>query len=374
MSERTIGRLTMPKWGMAMAEGRLVDWLVEEGAAVRVGDDVAEVETDKINGVVEATAAGVLRRRVAGPGDVVPVGGLIGVVAGPSVPVEEIDAFIAQFQAAFVPEAEEEAGPEAETVDLAGRRIRYLRQGDGDEALVLLHGFGGGLDTWLFNQPALAAGRTVYALDLPGHGGSTKDVGAGDLDGFARVVADFLAALGHDRAHVAGHSLGGAVAMALALSQPERVASLTLIASAGFGPEINADYVEGFVAANSRRELKPCLELLFADPSLVTRQLVDNVLRYKRLDGVEQALRTIASQVFPGGQQAAVLGPKLAETSIPVLVVWGREDRIVPVGHAAAAPAHARVEILDATGHSPHLEAAGHVNRLVEELLASSRA
>lgn len=364
-----IGKLHMPKWGLSMTEGRLVEWLVEEGTSLGVGDEIAEVETEKINGVVEAGSAGVLRRQVARPGDVVPVGGLIGVVADPSVPDEEIDAFVAEFQATFVPEAEEEGGPEAQTIDLDGRRIRYLRLGEGGEPLVLVHGFGGDLDAWLFNQGALAASRPVYALDLPGHGGSTKDVGAGDLDGLAELVAGFLAALGHERAHLAGHSLGGAVAMALALAHPERVASLTLIGSAGFGPEINAGYLEGFIAAGSRRELKPHLELLFADPGLVTRQLVENVLRTKRLDGVEQALRTISAACFPGGRQGAVLAPKLAGTSIPVLVVWGREDRIVPVEQARAAPPGARVEILDGAGHSPHMEAAGEVNRLIEELL-----
>src|SRR6476659_4701715 len=98
----------MPKWGLSMREGTLVEWLVEEGAELSVGDDIAEVETEKIKGVVEAPAAGVLRRKLAAPGDVVPVGVLIGVIADSTSEESDIDAFIEEFRATFVPEPEDE--------------------------------------------------------------------------------------------------------------------------------------------------------------------------------------------------------------------------------------------------------------------------
>ena len=374
MSDR-IDKLGMPKWGLSMTEGTVVAWLVEEGAELAVGDEVAEVETQKINGVVESPAAGLLRRRVAGVGAVVPVGGLLGVIADAAVPDADIDSFVEEFQAGFVPEeAEEEAGPAPETVAVEAGNLRFMRQGEGGEPLLLLHGFGGDLNNWLFTAPALAGEHVVYALDLPGHGGSSKDVGAGDLDFLARAVGQFIDSQELERAHLAGHSLGGLVAGSLALSAPERVGSLALVASAGLGDEINREYIEGFIAAERRRELKPVLELLFADPGLVTRQLVDDVLKYKRIDGVDEALRAIASGAFGEGGQRVVIADHLAELDVPVLVVWGREDRIIPAAHAERAPEGAQVHVLDGQGHSPHMEAAGDFNRIMERFLATAGA
>jgi pyruvate dehydrogenase E2 component (dihydrolipoamide acetyltransferase) len=370
-----IDKLGMPKWGLSMTEGTVVAWLVEEGAELAVGDEVAEVETEKINGVVESPAAGVLRRRVAGVGAVVPVGGLLGVIADAAVPDADIDSFVEEFQASFVPEeAEEEAGPAPETVAVEAGNLRFQRQGEGGEPLLLLHGFGGDLNNWLFTAPALAGEHVVYALDLPGHGGSSKDVGAGDLDFLARAVGQFMDSQELERAHLAGHSLGGLVAGSLALSAPERVGSLALVASAGLGDEINREYIEGFIAAERRRELKPVLELLFADPGLVTRQLVDDVLKYKRIDGVDEALRAIASGAFGEGGQRVVIAEHLAELDVPVLVVWGREDRIIPAAYAERAPEGAQVHVLDGKGHSPHMEAAGDFNRIMERFLATAGA
>src|SRR3954470_9289880 len=216
----SIEKLGMPKWGLSMTEGRVIEWLLGEGADLDVGTEVAEVETEKINGAVEAPAAGVLRRRVAAEGDVIPVGGLLGVIAEPSAADADVDAFIAEFEASFVPgETEEDAGPQPETVTIGAGTLRFIRHdaaeaeaGDGAEPLVLLHGFGGDLNNWLFNTEALAAGRTVYALDLPGHGGSVKQVGDGDASDLVDAVRDFLDAQGIRQAHLAGHSMGALVA------------------------------------------------------------------------------------------------------------------------------------------------------------------
>jgi len=190
-------------------------------------------------------------------------------------------------------------------------------------------------------------------------------VGAGDLAMFAGTLGGFLDSVEADRAHLVGHSMGGAVALRYALDHPDRVASLTLADPAGLGEEINSEYIDGFVAAARRRELKQVLQLLFADPGLVSRQMVDEVLRYKRLDGVDGALRAMSGAMFPGGRQTSVLAGELDRLSTPLLAVWGAEDQVLPVAQADALRERGRVEVLQGVGHSPHMEAANEFNRLL---------
>src|SRR5207248_8010315 len=106
-------------------------------------------------------------------------------------------------------------------LEAAGLRLRYLELGEGDSVSVLLvHGFGADLNTWMFTQPALADGRRVVALDLPGHGGSAKEVGPGDAEQLTEAVSGAADALGLERVHLVGHSMGGAIAVLLALQRP----------------------------------------------------------------------------------------------------------------------------------------------------------
>jgi pyruvate dehydrogenase E2 component (dihydrolipoamide acetyltransferase) len=153
------------------------------------------------------------------------------------------------------------------------------------------------------------------------------------------------------------------------------VLSLALVAPAGFGEEIDAEYVDGFVAATGRRDLNPVLQRLFADPDLVNSQMVDDVLKDKRIDGVQPALNTLPANLLPDGRQARVIAGNLeAAYPGPVLVIWGERDAIIPAAHAEAAPSRAETHGLADVGHSPHMEAAGEVNRLLEGFLAGVRA
>ena len=368
MSDDRVHAVAMPKWGMAMDEGTVTAWHVAEGAAVEPGVELLDVESTKIANGIEAKQAGILRRRVAAVGDTLAVGGLLGVIADAAVSDADIEAFVGGFVVETPADDGAAAGPATETVAVGGRTVRYLAAGDGDVPIILIHGFGGDLDNWMFNQPALAARRRVLALDLPGHGGSSKDVGDGGLDTLAAVLAGFMAALGIGRAHLVGHSLGGAVALACALERPQAVASLSLLASAGLGPEINPGYIDGFVAAGRRKDMKPVLQELFADPALVSRQLVDDVLKAKRIDGANEALASLAATQFPGGRQGAALAGRAGALAMPAQVIWGAADRIIPPDHAGNLPG-AKVTILDGIGHMPHMEAAAEVNRLILELI-----
>jgi pyruvate dehydrogenase E2 component (dihydrolipoamide acetyltransferase) len=364
MNER-IKPIVMPKWGLSMSEGKVTGWLKRAGARIAAGDEIVEVETDKIAGVVEASEAGTLRRVLGEQDTFYPVKALIGVIADDDVSDAEIDAYVAEYATHAAEEDEEEAGPRYEFVDTPAGRLRYARRGEGERNIVLIHGFGGDLDNWLFNIDALAEAGTVYALDLPGHGQSDKTVKDASLPGLSDAVVGFMDALGITRAHLVGHSLGGAIAARTALDHPDRVASITLIGSAGLGEEINDGYVEGFVGAVSRRDLKPVLEHLFHNPAAVTRQLVDDLLKYKRLDGVDAALRALSGTLFAGGRQSTVLVAELKQADTPMLVVWGESDRVIPAAHASALAGQGRTEIIGEAGHMVQMEKANRVNELV---------
>ena len=373
MTDDRIVPVTMPKWGLSMQLGKVTAWVVAEGDEVQVGDDLADIETEKITGTLEAADAGTVRRIVAGVGEDVPVSGTIALIAPPEVGDDALDEAVREARAVIEAGVPDDAGGAAElqTADVGGRKISYAGAGENGDVILLVHGYGGDRNSWLFLQEPLAAKYRVYALDLPGHGTSAKDVGDGTLGVLADAVTGVLDALGAGRAHLVGHSMGGAVALAVAGRDPGRIASLTLIAPSGFGTEINAGYLRGFADAQTRRELKPVVGQLFADESLVTRQLVDDLLAYKRLDGVGEALHALLGTLLDGDAQRGDSAAALAATggAVPVTVVWGRADRIIPPAQAESVSGAVR-HVIDGAGHMPQMERPADVQAAIEETIA----
>jgi pyruvate dehydrogenase E2 component (dihydrolipoyllysine-residue acetyltransferase) len=107
------------------------------------------------------------------------------------------------------------------------------------------------------------------------------------------------------------------------------------------------------------------LRLLVHDPDLVSRAMVEDVLRYKRLDGVAAALQALADAWFPGGVQRNLLADRLAGLAMPAQIIWGGEDQIIPAAHGEALAGKPPLYILDNAGHLPHMEKSAEVNRLI---------
>ena len=371
MSAESITPLTMPKWGLSMKEGKLLSWLINEGDSFNKGDEIAEVETEKIASAVEAPLSGTLRKIVTEDDTVYSVGALLGVVADESVSDEDINAFAEKFQAEFVPEEDddEEEASASEFIQINDLNIRYVSKGEGDDVVILIHGFGGDLDNWLFNHDELVSksGKRVIAIDLPGHGQTTKSAGDGSFVFFADIIHEFIKSLNINKVHLIGHSMGGAVSLQFAEKYPDVTLSLGLICSAGLGDEINSEYINGFVESSSRKQVKPYLQQLFANKDLVTRQLINNILQYKRLDGVDSVLKTIVDSFLADGKQQLKFNDLLDSFSGSVCVIWGSQDQIIPVQHAENLPANTKVLKVETAGHMVQMEAANQVNAFLIE-------
>jgi pyruvate dehydrogenase E2 component (dihydrolipoamide acetyltransferase) len=368
----TLHAILLPKWGLTMEEGALASWLAETGTIIGEGEEIAEIETSKIAGVLESPAAGVLRRQLAAPGEVKPVGALLGVVADAAEDEIAIDAFVADF--AIRPSAARATAgtPQATAITVNGHTTCFLKaaaaSGEPLRApLLLIHGYGGNHLNWMLNQEALARDRDVYALDLPGHGGSSKNVADGTLEALAARIGEWLAALKIDSVHLVGHSLGAAAAATLALSSPKRVRSLTALCGAGFGAALNRTYLEGFLAAGRRKDLKPVMDLLFENKRLATRAMLDELIAYKRTDGVADALRWLLDGAL---SEESLLGlrSRLRNVEAPMLAIFGEKDQIAPVGSTDGMPGQVRT--IAAAGHMLQLEAPAAVN---DEIAAFTR-
>ena len=261
----------------------------------------------------------------------------------------------------------ETAAPESATGSLAftadGRSVYCVTEGSGEEAFVLVPGYAADHIGWMLTQPALAARGRVFAPDLPGGGLSDLDVGPGDIAFFAGIVRALMDHAGLARAHLVGHSMGAAISVAVATAIPDRVSRLTLIAPAGIDPWINMPFISGFPRIRTEDDARPLMEMLVANPRMISPEMLRLAVAYTATAGVPKALDTIAAATFPG-RQTYLYKDRLAELGVPVSVIWGGEDAIVrPV--ADGFPANVPVHVVPKAGHLVHLEQARAVNRLI---------
>jgi pimeloyl-ACP methyl ester carboxylesterase len=255
-----------------------------------------------------------------------------------------------------------------------GYRRAFVRVGNGPP-LLLLHGIGNSAQTWAGVIDQLATSYTVFAPDLLGHGSSDKPRADYSIAGYANGMRDLLSVLGVERVTVVGHSLGGGIALQFAYQFPELCQRLVLVGSGGLGPELSAglrlatlpgaDFALTALAGVSG-PLRTGMRLLDCAGHLAGIQGLgdlaeagDALLALKDVEARRAFLRTLRSVVDARGQSVTAVDRLYLANAIPMLVIWGNRDPIVPARHAEnvrrLVPT-ARIEVFPGAGHWPHLD------------------
>lgn len=227
----------------------------------------------------------------------------------------------------------------------------YARaKGAGRQAIVLLHGFGGNNMDWNDIQPDLVRDGLVLAYDLPGHGRSLDHPAAGNASGMAKAIFADLDARGIDKAHVVGFSMGGAVAVLMGMRAPDRVASLTLLAPGGFGPDIAEPLLLG-IADTQTDELRAGLSAMGAPGFEMPTKNVAVAAAMRSLPGQKQKLAEIAAKIAKDGKQGEIPRSAMSGLGMPVTVVWGTADPVLPYSQTQSLPEQFRLITLPGVGH-----------------------
>lgn len=408
------GLVLMPRLGETMEEGTLRTWLVKPGQAIKRGDVIAEVETDKTVVDMPALDAGTIDEILVAEGAVVPVGAplarLVGAEAGnaatppaskapvPAVPAADSARSVAR--SALILADQVRASPAARAkakergvslAAIAGTGVRGRVQGwDVDAAVgaaeatglslsnrgggakrpvLFLHGFGGDRESFLSIEIPLANSRRVLSVDLPGHGKAVEHPASG-FEAMADAVIAALSVAGEDRVHVVGHSMGAGVAIALALKDPARVASLTLIAPAGVGPIVNTRLLKRYAQARDETMVTLAIEQFVGPSSKLPRAIAAHIAAGRadprRLAALERGL----DGMIEGTRQRVLTVDRLAEIAAPVRVIWGLDDKVLPADHADRLPGCVGVHRFAGIGHLPQVEIPREVLKIVQAAIA----
>jgi len=272
-------------------------------------------------------------------------------------------------------------------VELPAATVSALVSGDGPEQVVCLHGLGSNKTSFFETISALSPEATVHALDLPGFGTSSKPArGRYDAPWFADCIRDYLDAEGIERAHLVGNSMGGRIALELALSEPDRVASLSLLAPAlafrrrrGFVPLVRMLRPELAAIPHPLRaaQVRSHLWSMFARPERLdpaaAEVAADEFCRAYRSRSARVAFFASLRNIYLDqayGERG--LWTRLERLEPPAMFVWGDSDRLVPSGfarHVAEALPDARQVILSECGHVPQVELPERTNGLIRETI-----
>jgi pimeloyl-ACP methyl ester carboxylesterase len=276
---------------------------------------------------------------------------------------------------------------EPRTITVHGRPLSCVVAGSGP-VLLLIHGMGGTFENWQAVIEPLARRHTVVAPDLPGHGRSAPGGGDYSIGALAAGLRDLLVALGHQRATLVGHSLGGGIAMQFAYQFPEATERLVLVSSGGLGHEVSlllrAAALPGadlFIAATATlgstvgRALARGLGIVGVRPTADVSEVARGYASLADRDRRAAFLATLHGVIDTGGQRVHAGDRHYLDEGMPTLIVWGDRDPIVPLHHgqnAHAAIPGSRLEVFEGVGHLPQLEAPGRFISVLEQFIAEN--
>jgi len=260
-------------------------------------------------------------------------------------------------------------------------KVHYVVVGEG-KPLLLIHGLGASVVTWRDNMSQLAERFRVYSIDLPGHGDSDKPNIDYNADWMVEFLRRFIESLGIERLTLVGNSVGGALALMTALAHPNMVSRLILVSSASLGREITLWLrLPSLLAVGEAMTGGPMsstafmIRKTFYDEKIATPELIGELRRTNSMPGAREAVLKIIRESISllGVKRQYVRVKDLNRLEIPILIVWGAEDKIIPVKHAyRAARANDRVDlhVFANCGHWPHMERAAEFNGIALEFLS----
>lgn len=416
----------MPKVDMDMAAGTLMTWHKAEGDTVTKGEALFDIETDKAAMEVEAEADGILHHLLpegtsvdigkpvawlyradeevgAAPNGEGPASSVASGEPTQSEPAKApvVDAALsaavdvtqgvratpraralareAAIDLAAVTgsgprgrvqarDIAERAAPPKTTAIATNAALSITRSGgETGTPVVLLHGFASDATSWARIEKALHP-RPIIRVDLPAHGESPL-IALQSFEEMVGIVRHAVDDLNLEAFHLIGHSLGGALALALADTRSRSVASLALIAPAGLGPGINAAALNGLCGATRVESLAPWLREMVAPGSdLITDQYARLAMAGREDPDKRKAQARLADALFPDGTQAFDLRPALQRLSVPARLIWGKQDAILPWQHALCAPGTVAIHLFSGVGHMPQIEAPEAVGKLLAAL------
>ncbi len=281
-------------------------------------------------------------------------------------------------------------------IKVNGHERAYLKVGSGP-ALLLLHGLGGNLLTWERVIPALAERFTVIAPDLLGHGRSAKPRADYSLGGYANGMRDLLTILDVDQVSVVGHSFGGGVAMQFAYQFPERSERVVLVGSGGLGPEVSpllraltlpgSGFVLELMSKAPVRQIAAVAgRIALAIPGIGDGRLTPSLKDLPEvLEGFDALsddagrsafLHVLRAAVDPAGQVVTMLDRTYLAQAMPVLIIWGENDTIIPVAHGyrgAEMIPGSRLVTFDSAGHFPHRDRPGEFVEAIIEFISATK-